>query len=76
MNEFLLVICGFVVGMCLGSWATWSWWLSKESPKVNIVVDREVLSTVTTQMAMDWAEQRGLTWMPKGVVFMGKGVKK
>lgn len=77
MNELMLVICGIVIGACLGSWATWSWWLLKEKPVLNITVDQSVLATVTQQMAMGWAEQRGLTWQPKGAVFEpGKQVKK
>lgn len=77
MNDLTLLICGIVIGACLGSWATWNWWLSKEKPVLNIIVDQAVLATVTKQMAMDWADRNGLTWTAKGAAFDPyKNVKK
>lgn len=77
MIELQIFILGIICGAALGAWYAWQRWLKKERPVLKITVDRDVLSMVTQEMAMDWAERRGLTWMPKGAVFdHGKAKEK
>ncbi|MDO8414149.1 MAG: hypothetical protein Q7S51_10220 [Gallionellaceae bacterium] len=76
MEGLLLLVFAFLCGVIFGAWSAWHFWLKKEKPVLNITVDRDVLSAASQQMVMDWLDQRGLTWQPKGAVFdLGK-VKK
>lgn len=73
IDIFALGFLCFVLGGAFGAWLAWHRWLKHERPVLHINVDTEVLQMVSQQMAMDWAERRGLTWMPKGAVFdLGK----
>jgi hypothetical protein len=74
MIDSVILVVFFFAGYAIGAWVN-------RKPLVQIVrkivVDRDVLSIVSQEMAMDWADRRGLTWQPKGAVFdPNKVVKK
>ncbi|OGS90837.1 MAG: hypothetical protein A2Z95_06110 [Gallionellales bacterium GWA2_60_18] len=77
MDAILIFALGLIYGLAIGAWWANRRWVLCEKPVLNITVDKDVLSTVTQQMAMDWADRHGLTWQPKGAVYeLGKGVQK
>ncbi|HEU0283271.1 MAG TPA: hypothetical protein VFQ99_05765 [Gallionella sp.] len=73
LDEIYTFAFGLICGLVIGAWWAWQGWLKKEKPVLHITVDRDVLSTISDQIIMDWLNQRGLTWQPKGAVFeLGK----
>jgi hypothetical protein len=76
MNEMFIFIFGVSLGIAIGSYWTWYWFMRSEKPVVHVTVDRDLLSTTSQLMVMTWLEERGLTWQPKGTVFNPERVIK
>ncbi len=70
----------FAIGFAAGYAVAWLTYRQPPAqPKItaNLVIDQEVLDKIEAEKVVAWLNQRGLTWMPKGAVFVpGKEIKK
>lgn len=68
----LPVWLAFGLGLVIGAWFTWEYFLRREKPVIKLEVTREVLDRLDEQTVLKYLDMRGLCWMPKGTDFKAK----
>lgn len=61
----VVIVAAFYLGFAFGAW------VNRKPPKIeaNLTVTPELLVLIEQKQVMEWLEQRGLVWQPKGAVF-------
>lgn len=75
MSELNCFAAGVLFGGFIVSWAIAEYRKGKKPPQVDFRVDASAVEKLTLAMVNSWLDQRGLVWMPKGMVRMGRKEK-
>lgn len=60
-------IAGALLGGIVGAWLAWTLFQLRGPRRIEITIDRELLGHIASKTVAEWLDDKGLTWMPKGL---------